>query len=123
MPSHSPSTIDWFHRRRRTAAPKDPYQAFLSRLLHLLAADASWREPPPVSLPGRPNGSVAPEPAPPVSSWQVGKADRPMPSDGDPPYSAAELEQMNQRFAAALERAIKHGKERPAMKLLPTKNM
>src|SRR6516164_6438983 len=45
---------------------------FLRRLIKQLAADAQWRTPPPISLPGRPVAVVVmkpvePAPAPPVA--------------------------------------------------------
>jgi hypothetical protein len=116
------STADWFRCIRSTVA-EEHYAAFV-KLGRLLAGAASYRRPPPVSLPGRP---ATPPPAPPAlpppvpldsrpASWvprgkavaHPGKA-----TDGDPPYSRAQLERMNTRFAERLEHAIAQGKERP----------
>jgi hypothetical protein len=134
MSTISPST-DWFHRRRPPTSTD--LKATYRRLVRMLVSDAQRRAAAPVTLPGHPNGNgvnhngnginqnpTAPDPSRfptrPKKTWYAprghsGRARRggaePTPADAEGPYRYEELLRMDQRFKAAVERAIKNGGE------------
>jgi hypothetical protein len=133
------SSIDWFHRGRKTAAPGDPQPAALRRLIRMLAGDASQRTPPPVTLAGQPtNGSIVHDEPPALpderrgSKWgrvqstlrgHVGRSNlpegnEPIAEDANGPYSREELERMDRKFVSRLERAFESGEESRAAAVL-----
>jgi hypothetical protein len=94
-------------------------------LAAMLARDEIHRQRVAVTLPGQPPAAPAPVPASnghgerrTLRDHDGGRAiggDTPTDADAEGPYTRAELLQMDQRFTAALERAIASGKEhRPA---------
>jgi hypothetical protein len=129
---------DWFSRKR--APTTVDAKTARRRLIRMLSADAERRARPPITLAGpragngadsdrpaddRANGraAIAASPPAPRPKWQayaprghgsqsgMKNGAKPTRADKKGPYSRAELRRMDQRFKAAVERAIKNGGE------------